>query len=483
MSQRPNIVMVFVDQLRRDALGFAGDPNVRTPHIDRLAREGVHFAAACSTFPACVPFRFSLMTGEYAHSRNVPALGYRLSPAERTLGEAVGALGYATGYIGKWHLYSAYGVSGGLDLSQACRVPVPASHRRGWDYWRGFELRNSFYDTWYFAQDETVPRRLEGYQTNGLFELAFDYIERDRPRDRPFFLTLSVEAPHPPFEAPPAALDRVARRGPLALRPNVDIRAIRFFPPEWYEPSGPGGAIDPTDPLSVKRVFEANMRAYYAMIEVIDDNMGRLAEVLENEGLADNTIVVFLSDHGELGGSHGLLGKAEPWEESVGIPLIIHGSGGTMVPGGRVCRTPLHTEDLFCTLVGLAGGKEQPAPPRLDFSKYIRGQAEEPDRDGVLLEFVTETRRNRSYYDETWRGIRTRRHKYTVLGDRKGARPWQLFDLEKNPYEQDNLVADPQSSETAARLHRQLLELLRQSGDDFAVASAFGLPAQAVAET
>ncbi len=476
--QQPNIVLVLVDQLRRDALGFAGDPNVRTPNLDRMAANGVNFSAACSTFPACVPFRFSLMTGEYAHSRNVPALGYRLSPAERLIGEVIRAQGYATAYIGKWHLYSAYGVSGGMTLSQACRTPIPASHRRGFDYWRGFELRNDFNDTWYFIDDDPLPTRLEGYQTDSLFDLALNYVARDRPAGKPFFLTLSVEAPHPPFMAPAAALERVAARGALTRRANVDIGNIAFFPPEWYEASGPGGAIDPDDPSTIGPVFESNMQAYYAMIEVIDANMGRLEKQLESRGLAENTIIVFLSDHGELGGSHGLLGKAEPWEESIGVPLIVYSANEDLVPPGRVCDAPLQTEDLFPTLIGLAGGAANAKLPREDFSRFILGRAPVPERDGVLIEFVTETRPNRAYYDETWRGIRTRTHKYTVLGDRSGARPWQLFDLLADPYEQRNLVAATAAQGVAADLHAKLITLLELSEDDFALAPAFGLPAR-----
>jgi len=254
----------------------------------------------------------------------------------------------------------------------------------------------------------------------------------------------------------------------------VDVRGLRFFPPEWYQENGPGGAIDPRDPASVDRVFEANMQSYYAMIEVIDANMGRLAQVLRRAGLADNTILVFLSDHGELGGSHGLLGKAEPWEESIAIPLIVNGGGAGLVPGGRVCDLPLHTEDLFATFIGLAGSDVAPMAPRENFAPFLLGRAPEPTRDGVLLEFVTETRANRAYFDETWRGIRTRGHKYTVLGTRAGARPWQLFDLTSDPFEQQNLVDDPKLAAIATDLHRRLIALLDASADDYALAPAFG---------
>ena len=470
---QPNIVVVLVDQMRRDALSCAGDPNLRTPNLDELAARGTRFTAASSTFPACVPFRFSMLTGEYAHSRNVPALGYRLSPAERTLGEVIAAQGFSTAYIGKWHLYSAYGVSGGLSLSQAARTPVPASHRRGFDHWRGFELRNDFYDSWIFSDDSPTPERLKGHQTDALFDKALDFLERDRPRNQPFFLMLSLEAPHPPFMATPEHLARVQARGAWQARPNTDVDAIEFFPPEWYEDDGPAGAIDPSDPTSIDRVFKANMQAYSAMIEQIDDNMGRLDDCLARNGLRDDTIVVFLSDHGELAGSHGQLGKAQPWEESVGIPLIVSGPG---IGKCRVSDVPVCTEDLFPTLLGLAGGRSESAPG-LDLAPFLRG-GPEPDRDGVLLEFVTETRAGRGYYDETWRGIRTRQHKYTVLGDRTGASPWQLFDLNADPYELRNLVADPASALIAAGLHRKLGTLLSETGDDYALAPAFGIAGQ-----
>lgn len=473
----PNIVVVLADQMRRDAMGCAGNANVRTPHLDLLAERGVRFTAASATFPACVPFRFSLLTGEYAHSRNVPALGYRLSPAERTLGDALKAQGLATAYIGKWHLYSAYGVSGGLSLSQASRTPIPASHRRGFDHWRGFELRNDFLDTWIFEDDDPLPRHLPGHQTDAIFDLALDYLEHGRPTSKPFFLMLSIEAPHPPFMATAETLARVRARGPLRHRPNVDLAAIRFFPPEWHEAGGPAGRIDPDDPASVRCVLEANMQAYYAMIEQIDDNMGRLQASFERLGLAHDTITVFLADHGELAGSHGLLGKAEPWEESIGIPLIVAGPG---VPPGREAGVPVHTEDLFSTFVGLAGGSEPPAAPRVDLAPFIRGEVGELERAGVPLEFVTETRANRAYYDERWRGIRGRRHKYTVLGDVSGARPWQLFDLEADPFELLNLLETPGHELVAAAMHRALVELLDATADDFALAPAFGSPARHV---
>ena len=114
----------------------------------------------------------------------------------------------------------------------------------------------------------------------------------------------------------------------------------------------------------------------------------------------------------------------------------------------------------------------------MDLSGFLRGESPEPARDGVLLEFVTETRSNRAYYDETWRAIRTARYKYSVIGDRSGAKPWQLFDLRADPYEMTNLVDLPEHMDVAREMHRRLTALLDETGDDYALASAFGLPAR-----
>jgi len=157
----------------------------------------------------------------------------------------------------------------------------------------------------------------------------------------------------------------------------------------------------------------------------------------------------------------------------VGVPLILAGPG---VARGQTTDFPVGTEDLFPTLLGLTRGHDA-GLPGLNLAPFLHG-GPTPDRDGVLLEFVTETRAGRGYYDETWRGIRTRRHKYTVLGDRSGARPWQLYDLATDPYERTNLIDDPAARGTATDLHRRLGALLAETGDDYAVGPAFGIPGQ-----
>ena len=137
--RKPNILVILPDQLRSDALGVYGDPNIHTPHIDRLANGGVMFTNACSTAPVCVPFRFTLMTGEYAHSRAVANIFYRMSPAERTLADEFNEAGYDTMYCGKWHLNGLPYVTG----AAANVAQIKPSHQGRWKKWLWFELANN----------------------------------------------------------------------------------------------------------------------------------------------------------------------------------------------------------------------------------------------------------------------------------------------------------------------------------------------------
>ncbi|WP_157756810.1 sulfatase [Plantactinospora sp. KBS50] len=465
---RPNIILIISDQLRRQALGCYGDPNVSTPNIDALAASGTRFTAASSTYPVCVPFRFSLMTGEYAHTRFIPSIEWRMSPAERTLADEFNEADYRTALFGKWHLYGNFGHYPGHNVVKASRTPVPRPFQGRFQHFAGFDICNDPYDTWYSTHDDPTMRKIEGYQTDGLFDLAIDYAtggpagatgagsatgDGTAGQREPFAAVLSVEPPHPLFTAPPEYLDRWRDRE-LVLRDNVEVD-------KEYRKRGPHG-----------RDLLDDLRVYYAMIENLDDNVGRLVAALRASGQLDNTIIALTADHGELLGCHGVLAKQRPWEESIGIPLIIGNVGG----GGRTVADPVCTEDLFPTLLGLAGITPRDPKPGLNLAPVARGQAEGLDRDAVLLEFVAEMRPEVPFHEETWRGIRTRRHKYTVLGDAHGGKPWQFFDLESDPYELTNLVDDPDHADLVKQHHELLRARLAESYDHYVLAPAFGCP-------
>jgi arylsulfatase A-like enzyme len=446
---RPNLILIISDQLRRQALGCYGDPNVSTPHIDALAASGARFTAASSTYPVCVPFRFTLMTGEYAHTRFIPSIEWRMSPAERTLADEFNDAGYDTAMFGKWHLYGNFGHYPGHNVVKASRTPVPRPFQGRFGTFAGFDIANDPYDTWYSTNDDPTMRKLDGYQTDGLFAMATEYATRER--DQPYAAVLSVEPPHPLFTAPPEYLERWRDRE-LVLRDNVELD-------KEYRKRGPHG-----------RDLLDDLRVYYAMIENLDDNVGRLVAALREAGTLDNTIIALTADHGELLGSHGLVAKQRPWEESLGTPLIVSNVGA------RVIDEPTCTEDLFPTLLGLAGITPRDPKPGLDLAPIARGEVDRLDRDGVLLEFVGELRPNIVFHDKTWRGIRTHRYKYTVLGDAHGGEPWQFFDLETDPYEQANLVDDPRYAQEIRHHHELLRARMAETYDHYVLAPAHGVP-------
>jgi arylsulfatase A-like enzyme len=488
MADRPNVLMVLSDQLRRQALGCAGDPNVSTPAIDSLAEDGVRCTNACSNYPVCVPARFSLLTGEHPHSREIPAIDWAMSPTERTMGDAFSDAGYETAYIGKWHLSGHHAYRLDDEVSQQDRMrwlnrsQVPPAVRDEFDYWRGFELRNHPFDTAYFVDDDPEPQSLDGYQTDGLFELAREFLTQDRDSDRPFFLILSVEPPHPPFAAPDEYERRWAGRE-LTLRPNVPYDDPDMVPPtheSWGSREAATASFEDR-PVYFRDTVLDEMRGYYAMVENLDDNVGELVETLEQNDMRASTALLFLADHGELLGSHGLMAKQYPYEESVGIPAICsYPEGG--IDGGRTVSEPVGLEDWFPTLLSIAGIKSPSEMPGADIRPLLADDESTLDRDGVLLEFVREDRSGRPFDKETWRGLHTGRYKYTVKGGMYGAEPWQLFDLEEDPYEQHNLLEEASDQQLAERLHGTLRTMLDDTDDTFPLQPAFGHPGLNMAE-
>lgn len=460
---QPNIVVIFSDQLRRDALGCYGNPDIDTPHIDSLAQDGVRFDTACATFPICVPFRFTLMTGMYAHSRFVPAIEYRMSPAETTLADCFNAAGYHSIYVGKWHLYGGHAHLPGHPGRKANLTPVPRQHQGRWQKWLGFEVANNPFDTYYFEDDDPTPRHIDGYQTDGLFDLTLDYLHTI-DRDKPFACVLSVEPPHFPLEAPDTNMARWQDRD-VTLPPNYRFKD---------SVPGNGRQIDDTSDADMIR----QRKTYYAMIENLDENVGRLRQFLHDEGLAENTIIVVIADHGQMDGAHNLRAtrKSEPYEESIGVPLIVvdprHPTRRNVALSPPTC-----TEDLFPTLLGLVGVQPKMDLPGIDLTPLIRGESDALARDGVLLEFVHDLRTAPYFYhDRYWRGFRTERYKYTVIGDATdGGNPWQFFDLQDDPYEMNNLIDDPAAREDIMRLHRLMRQRMIDTGDHYVLADAWGI--------
>ncbi len=437
-DSRPNVIWVFGDQHRAQALGCAGDPNLSTPNLDRLAAEGLRFTQAVCGYPLCCPFRGSLLTSRYPH-QCVPGHEHQLPPEQPTIAHALNGAGYRTVYLGKWHLDGFHERDG-----RAAMHIVPPERRGGFDEWLGYENNNSQWDCWVHGGEgeQAVHYRLPGYEADALTDLAIARLRAlaGRP-DTPFFMVLSVQPPHDPYVAPEPWMQRHTS-GRVVFRPNVpDIPRIR-------------------DQAS------RELAGYYAMIENLDWNVGRLRSALEAAGLAHNTHLVFFSDHGDLHGSHGQFRKTAPWEESLRIPFII---------GGHVPRyenldgeTPLllNHVDIAPTTLGLCGIDKPAWMQGSDYSgRRVRGRPVAPAPDSAYIQAAVPTGHADSL-DRPWRGVVTADGwKYVVLE----GQPWGLFNLNEDPYELANLAFNTRFRCERARLQDRLAAWIVDTDDCFAL--------------
>ncbi len=424
-SRKPNVVFVFPDQLRRCATGFGGDPNIATPAMDRLADESLDFQNAISGMPVCCPARATLMTGLYAHHHGVLVNDVHLDDEFSKLAEQFGAAGYDTAYIGKWHLNG-----------RGRKAYIPPEDRCGFQYWKALECTHDYNNSAYYAGDDDTQLTWEGYDAFSQTDDAIDYLNSRRGRDEPFMMMLSWGPPHDPYHTAPQEFRDQVDAAALKLRPNV--------PPEQEE------------------VAREELAGYYAHILALDHALDRLNQTLEEAGLAEDTIFVFWSDHGDMLHSQGHCRKQRPWEESIHVPLLIRypklfGRDGRKVAG------LINTPDLMPTLLGLC---ELPIPELVDgfdYTAYLKGQQSAP-AEGVLLScyrpFGEFTRESGA---QEYRGVRTERYTYATRLDG----PWLLYDNERDPYQQVNLVNDNGSKELIGKLDRQMRDLMRKVGDEF----------------
>lgn len=439
MATQPNVIWIFGDQHRAQALGHMGDPNVHTPHIDRLAAEGVTFTAAVAGYPLCCPFRGSLLSGRYPHQA-VPGHEYQLSPDQPTIAQPFKEAGYRTSYFGKWHVDGFKERTG-----RAAMHIIPPERRGGFDDWLGYENNNSQWDCWVHGGegDSAFHYRLPTYETDALTDLFIDYLkergqEASQGEGQPFFAALSVQPPHDPYTAP---AEWMARHTParVQLRPNV-----------------------PQIPRIVERA-KRDLAGYYAMIENLDWNIGRIRATLDEAGLTGNTHLIFFSDHGDMHGCHGQFRKTTPHEESIRIPFIISGTRPFYGLGGGRVPVPINHVDIAPTTLGLCGLQAPDWMAGTDYSGYRLRRPVESEPDSAFLQSVIPTGHGNSI-DRPWRGIVSRDGwKYTMLS----GQPWMLYNLNEDPYEQANLAYNTLFATERCRLQDRLAAWIDETGDRF----------------
>jgi iduronate 2-sulfatase len=437
------VLFIISDDLN-NSIGCYDSPIVETPNIDRLAQRGVRFERAYCQFPLCGPSRNSMLTGLYPNSTGILAnsqIFRQTIPKHKSLPHAFRLDGYFAARIGKLYHYNvpkSVGTNGHDDPGSWELELNPAGCDRLLEEPDIFSLRpGSFGGTlsWYASPREDL------LHTDGMLASDAEWVlERcARDRSRPFFLAVGFYRPHTPYVAPEKYFEGYPEKEmPLVEGVEEDQRDL----PAMALGSHKKEHEQLTDPLRQQAI-----QAYFASITFMDAQVGRVLDALDRLGLADNTIVVFTSDHGYHLGEHGLWQKMSLFEESARVPLII-AAPGKGVEGG-VSKTPVGLIDLYPTLTELC---DVFAPESLQGQSLVPMLVDpKVEGRGWALSQVTRGPRNRRVFGFT---LRTPRWRYTEWDQTRGGR--ELYDHEKDPYELTNLADDPTQADELAELSRQL---------------------------
>jgi arylsulfatase A-like enzyme len=418
---KPNIVYVLVDQWRAQALGYAGDPNVKTPYLDELAARSVNFENAVSVCPVCTPYRASLLTGKYPLSTGMFLNDLYLPSDELCMAEIFKSAGYDTGYIGKWHLDGH-----GRD------VYIPKDRRQGFDYWKVLECTHNYNNSLYYSGEDKKIRKWDGYDAYSQTKDAQKYIRDHAKKDKPFLLMMSYGGPHFPHNSAPQELKDMYPPESIKLRPNVT---------EKYEESA-----------------RKEAQGYYAHCTALDNCISDLYKTLEDTGAADNTIFVFTSDHGEMLGSQDQPPKQKqrPWDESIRVPFLLRYPAGG-VDKGRKVKAPINTPDILPTLLSFAGVDIPNTVEGEDVSQIAVGKGA---KDRAAL-FMSVSPFCGWSLGKGYRGIRTSR--YTYVRDSDG--PWLMYDNQLDPYQLKNLIGIDEHAGLQKELEAKLRVKLKDTGD------------------
>jgi len=445
---KPNILLFFTDQQRWDTCGCYGQRLETTPNLDRLAAEGVRFENTFTCQPVCGPARACLQTGLWATQIGCYRNGVALPQDAKTIAHWLTETGYDVGYVGKWHLASGrFGTYYTGRLREDSRLdyqtkPIPPELRGGYkDFWIAsdvLEFTSHGYDGHMFDADGRTREFPEGrYRADAQTDFVLEFLRSRAGQQRPFFFMTSYIEPH-------HQNDHQHHEGPHGSKER------------FAEFDVPGDLAD----------TEGNWREeypdYLGCIHALDKNLGRIRDELERLGLAENTLILFTSDHGSHFRTRNQEYKRSCHDGCVRLPLVVHGPG---FRGGRVIEELVSLLDLPPTLL-TAGGVEVPS--------YMGGRALQPLADGTAEGWPEEVFLQISE-SHCGRAIRTRRWKYSVRAPEGAARfdtmdsdvyvEDFLYDLDADPHERNNLIADPAHATTRADLAAVLKRRMIDAGE------------------
>lgn len=455
-SRRPNVVVILTDDQRWDAMGCAGHPWLKTPHLDRLAARGVRFPNAFVTTSLCSPSRASILTGQYMHAHGVQDNFTPLPASLPTFPALLQQQGYRTAFLGKWHMGDSQLIGGGGDSDN----PQPGFH-----HWISFKGQGVYTDPTLNYNGQR--RKVEGYITDILTQEAVEYIGQQQP-DQPFLLYLSHKAVHAGFEPAPRHRD-LYTSDPV---PVPETAGMREGKPRWLLRKRDESRHGLANLYGGQYTLESLYRDYMRTVAAVDESVGAVEAALRRGGFLDNTLVIFLGDNGFLLGEQGLVDKRVMHEPSIRIPMLAAWPG--RIPAGSVREELVLNMDVAATVVAASGMQasssmhgrsllelfEPPqAPWRKEFVYEYFWDWEAPHTAGVL-------------------GLRTETHSYMeyqgIWDDN------ELYDLVRDPYQRRNLlagtqvrteaggwlrrVADPDVARLVRHLRAKMVEILNTTG-------------------
>lgn len=473
-TARPNILFIMADDHAAHAISAYGSRVNQTPHLDRLAREGMRFDRCYAVNSICTPSRASILTGTYSHRNGTPVFN-RFDGAQPNVAKYLQAAGYYTVMIGKWHL---------------------GSDPTGFDDWIILPGQGVYHDPAFLTPGGR--RVIPGYATDVITDLTIERL-RQRPKDKPFFLMCHHKAPHRPWDPDPkyaalfadhdvpepatlrddyAGRADAAREATMTIAKDLTRRDLKLPPPaglsgaalaKWQQAKPMELTVEVngrpqtlTGDALVKWKYQHYIKDYLRCIASIDDNVGRLLDFLDHEGLATNTVVIYTSDQGFFLGDHGWYDKRFMYEESIRMPFLVRWPG-RIHPGGTQAAMALNV-DFAPTFMEIAG---QPAAPEMQgrsLAPLLRGERPPDWRTSWYYRYYHDPgdHNTRAHY-----GVRTETHKLIHFWKQD---QWELYDLTRDPEELHNLYADPASAGTVTRLKAELKRLKAEvrDNDEFA---------------
>jgi N-acetylglucosamine-6-sulfatase len=454
-TKKRNILFILCDDHRYDAFGFMGHPYLETPHLDQMVKAGAHFENAFVTTSLCSPSRASILTGLYAHNHRVVDNYNPVDSDLKYFPQYMQKGGYETAFIGKWHM-------GDDDAPQ-----------RGFDHWLSFKGQGTYWPDGHGSTRKVPQNYLSGYNINGkkvpqkgyitdeLTDFAIDWMSSRRSK-KPFFLYLSHKAVHADFVAHDRHRGRYAGKTFPLPKSYANTKENYRNKPMWLKNQrNSRHGVDYAYNLKDFDLQEYHRR-YCESLLAMDESVGRIMKYLEETGMAEETLLVYMGDNGFQFGEHGLIDKRVAYEHSIKVPLLMHCPD--LFPAGTKVPQVVANIDIGPTLLAVAGLK---APAHMDGANFMPvATGKDSDwRTGLLYEYFWEWNYPHTPTMHAIRGDRYKYIRYHGLWDLN-----ELYDMKEDPEELNNLILSPDHQDVIKRLNTQLWKELRESkGDSLAL--------------